>query len=805
MSDQETARSFQRIVDVIDSRQQGTSEHAAADCALVTDLLQVDGSDNTSPLFFYGVAHILKHLCRRKAFEFEVKARKNEEADGNWADERKEELVRIVGWADEFFWLSVWSQSGRLIGRPDLSKTKDPHVRFIESLIQVEWGELGLVARRLLGPPWNIKIPKADEPPTADPKAGLEFGIWRNRKGEELEDSLRDRAKERFLSADQPLEHFRAIFDKHKPMSDRGKPGNKKSEFETAVYDAQLKLFRGYSGIERSDLGEIYRRRAKVLAERLNDTSALEALQSSPSDDSTKFKKDPPLLTSVNILGEWIGDLLRRDNHEALHPRLSLFDTDPLYGHEATNFPNLDAIRHLEDLLGEHCNWLNFVSTVSTKGRKPRYLDRLKAIEDVDDRLRAAVFQEEEIPECPEDSWQLFILRDWGSYTPLLPVELRRKSQGGESEDLRKYRGGGGGYFLRHGKLGVVIDPGYDFIQHFYEAGLTPGMITHVIVTHDHYDHTASFGPLLNLLHKDRYGKSKQRFDKGSGQVGGKDLAQGACSELNVSFLLSRGVHDQYARFLTDFTYFADVKALTDRDANTGRQHRLDSASSGVVLHTTHTRHGESNGFGKGVGLMFTFSGNLPDIGITSDTGWYDDYQTDKDIDNGKSLDRVFANHDPDVMVLHIGSLKRDELRDSGYYKSHLGARGVFQIIDALLDLRKRTRQRKAERAAGLNRRKVKPLRLAVLSEFGEECRGHRKWFADRITEYFRKRQSDFRCFPSDRKTWLAGDSEGNIWIGRHDKEESLRRDCAAVKKRPDGTLRFSYVKPSEGPRPNAP
>ena len=82
----------------------------------------------------------------------------------------------------------------------------------------------------------------------------------------------------------------------------------------------------------------------------------------------------------------------------------------------------------------------------------------------------------------------LLLLREWNSYTPAIP---------GESERAR-----GGGYFIKHRGIGIVIDPGFDFLEIFCEAGGRLCDIDHIVITHAHNDHTAEFESILMLLHE---------------------------------------------------------------------------------------------------------------------------------------------------------------------------------------------------------------------------------------------------------------------------------------------------------------
>jgi tetratricopeptide (TPR) repeat protein len=68
----------------------------------------------------------------------------------------------------------------------------------------------------------------------------------------------------------------------------------------------------------------------------------------------------------------------------------------------------------------------------------------------------------------------LSILRKWNSYTPIIPSEK------GDNK--------GGGYFLYHKGKGIVIDPGFNFIENFYQEGFKVADIDAILITHAHND-----------------------------------------------------------------------------------------------------------------------------------------------------------------------------------------------------------------------------------------------------------------------------------------------------------------------------
>lgn len=84
---------------------------------------------------------------------------------------------------------------------------------------------------------------------------------------------------------------------------------------------------------------------------------------------------------------------------------------------------------------------------------------------------------------------KLVVLRRWQSYNPKLPRT--------DSHRLR-----GGGYLLIWQGKGIVIDPGYDFIQNLYEEGFSLEDIHAVVVSHSHPDHDDDLSTLLTMFHE---------------------------------------------------------------------------------------------------------------------------------------------------------------------------------------------------------------------------------------------------------------------------------------------------------------
>ncbi|MFZ2538094.1 MAG: tetratricopeptide repeat protein, partial [Oscillospiraceae bacterium] len=102
------------------------------------------------------------------------------------------------------------------------------------------------------------------------------------------------------------------------------------------------------------------------------------------------------------------------------------------------------------------------------------------------------------------------VLRRWNSYTPII----------GDGHFSSK----GGGYFIKYQGYGIVIDPGFNFIDNFKEKGHEFREITHVFISHAHNDHAADLESILTLLFK--YNEEIKDSDDDSKMTIRKEIAE---------------------------------------------------------------------------------------------------------------------------------------------------------------------------------------------------------------------------------------------------------------------------------------
>ncbi|MCP4220057.1 MAG: hypothetical protein GY765_35830 [bacterium] len=286
----------------------------------------------------------------------------------------------------------------------------------------------------------------------------------------------------------------------------------------------------------------------------------------------------------------------------------------------------------------------------------------------------------------------LLVLRRWNSFSPIMGSRPVLSSEDALESVWRQLRREirGGGYFLRWDNFGIAIDPGHNFIENLYRTDHSISEIDAVVITHDHLDHTSDFEALLDLLYQyNKRGGNKQ-----------------------ISVYLNPTTYDKYERSLIHNDAVRRVEQL----ALDPRRFYFISRSNGIRLHSMLAKHTELGGAEKAVSLRFHLSAEKGakkvSVGFTADTGWHQD------------LKSFFK--DVDVLVPHVGSIKRYELENAKFYETHLGILGVFKILWEIHE------------SGGTP--------TVVISEFGEELMGLRDSLGEELARCF----PGMKIFPAD-------------------------------------------------------
>jgi hypothetical protein len=297
--------------------------------------------------------------------------------------------------------------------------------------------------------------------------------------------------------------------------------------------------------------------------------------------------------------------------------------------------------------------------------------------------------------ELPPDT--LTILRKFSSTMPRVPYH--------DENDLIR-ESFGGGYFLNWRGYGLVIDPGFNFIENFGKytkrsvpsdtgyRGLSVADIDGVLLTHAHSDHTHDFEPLIDLFYeRNRQGKMQHGDDY---------------TPKKVAVFLNHTAHCKFQGMLVRTKKEERVVSdLVELDLKSVLELKNSFGHHVMTVRPQFAEHEDSYGTGC-IGLTVDLLDDsspanvVTRIGITSDTGWYEGIA-----DAYKGV-KLLVPHVGFIQPYDIAAAARgatDELREhikvrmGNRENTHLGLCGTFDLINGL----------------------APDLELAVLSEFNQQ------------------------------------------------------------------------------------
>jgi tetratricopeptide (TPR) repeat protein len=291
---------------------------------------------------------------------------------------------------------------------------------------------------------------------------------------------------------------------------------------------------------------------------------------------------------------------------------------------------------------------------------------------------------------------KLKIIRKWNSSTPLYS----------QAPSL------GGGYYLtlknaRGETKGIVIDPGYNFMEIFREQFLGILDIDAIIITHDHDDHSEAIEGILSLV-------AKYNDYKLKGPTKSVDIFGSPGVMLKYQGIFNKTDRDGNKEI--NFQLMIPGNRLTEIDG----MPLMDKFGFEIIVNQAYHPElwtNQESAVGLTLETNITYNHHPLKLGITGDTR----YET------------FIGNQyqDSQILLINIGSIEKEEGK---LLHSHLGLCGCINLL----------------KEARLGKQL-----LAILTEFGEEFRGRRK-IISRIIELWAQpmEQSlinpEFRVVPAD-------------------------------------------------------
>lgn len=318
----------------------------------------------------------------------------------------------------------------------------------------------------------------------------------------------------------------------------------------------------------------------------------------------------------------------------------------------------------------------------------------------------------------------LVILRKWNSYTPILYSVDNCSSKGG-------------GYFLYLNGKGIVVDPGFNFIENFFSEGFTVADIDAVLISHAHNDHTVDLESILTLVHKYNeilkdlmYDEWKEYILTELDEVKIQNKIKNEMEKCGkkIDLFINLGTFEKYSGWI-NLNNSQDINNITVLMPE--MTYSLFTDKGDIQIHTTRAKHNEVIDDKYAIGFILDV-GDIK-VGFTGDTGW--------DWDHKGAMAKPFEDYSPGLIVAHLGSIKSkefnyvnqeydDDMRNKCFYDNHLGLLGITKFLD-----------------------KTKP-DLTIISEFGEELASKRRLIAETISRVIGK-----NCLPGDIGLYIRLDN----------------------------------------------
>lgn len=294
-------------------------------------------------------------------------------------------------------------------------------------------------------------------------------------------------------------------------------------------------------------------------------------------------------------------------------------------------------------------------------------------------------------------------LRRWNSYTPLLTtIEQVRSTK----EDV------GGGFFIRWHGMGIVVDPGIDFIRNLYNTewgAFSIADIDAIIVSHFHLDHMADVLPLLDLIYRHRREWSKAN----------KEPVKVFLNPTTYKFMHHIG---QGGKRKGERKYYEFINI--QKDPTKACMNHENGLGSFEIRHVkvVHSELGvdKDDAYPLALNIMLKdgAEGGV-NIAFSGDTGW------PKDSEDQDKLVNFLA--EADTVVLNVGKLHTGDTTEGENYPKHLSGKGVWTICSRLND----KWSKDICHDTGIPKQ-----RIIVISEFGLEFKEYRAVFAHLLDSY---------------------------------------------------------------------
>lgn len=246
-------------------------------------------------------------------------------------------------------------------------------------------------------------------------------------------------------------------------------------------------------------------------------------------------------------------------------------------------------------------------------------------------------------------SSMLYILKEWSSSTPLI------------FQGLGQVTNVGGGIYIQWYGMGIVIDPGINFVQNLHSRKVSVLDIDVVIVTHNHIDHNSDLKEIEDI----KYQCAGNILESSSLGLNSQEKEH---IRRNIHYYLDPGTYSQFISEIDDENKNEYIHKFKTNIK--GNKLELIKEITNIEIQYFKTIHSTESNSCHTYGIVLTLRGDIVSrtIGYTSDTKYFDELGT------------YFKN--ADIIIANISEITLDDLKKVEYKNNHLGYHGCFDLAN---------------------------------------------------------------------------------------------------------------------------
>lgn len=234
---------------------------------------------------------------------------------------------------------------------------------------------------------------------------------------------------------------------------------------------------------------------------------------------------------------------------------------------------------------------------------------------------------------------KLFCLKGFSSSTPTI------HSLAFESECS------GGGLYINYNGIGIVIDPGLEFLNSMHKQGIYINDVDVVFITHDHLDHNADSEQISSLLYD--YNKYIVRKHKIAETVFNVNQKENHSIKWIVDNSTGKKLKDKIGKY-------------TQLSKKLNKEYEVSVKGQKFKYSVIRTKHIKDSNDTYGIKLIFPYD-DVYSLGYTSDTSFFPELS--------EFFDGV------DMLIFNVSDIYKKDVKGVQDKHSHLGYNGSLKLL----------------------------------------------------------------------------------------------------------------------------